>query len=407
MPAIRPAALAAAVFLLSSPAARAGDVSLEPHHQTGERWSLERDYQMTSSVRIKANGQVAQEVGGTERESYKATIDVLAVEGGKPGVIRARFDPAAAASTEKAGQVEKRPFGFAGKTCTIRGGANPVVECPGAQLGDDEKKKLAELIEANEGYLPKKPVKPGDRWLADEKAVARDFELGPEDRGVVKCKLREVKALEGRETAYVDVSIALVKVIQEFMKAEMDVEGTIAYDVATGQAVLVDLSGPVNFSGSRDVPGQNGQPVKVAVEGGGDMKLHVACRALPPGPSTAAPNEGTPPMPNPPAGGDGWASPPPGAASATPEKALEGMLAALEANDFERFRKLHTERAAAELTRDGFDKAHARLARIGPPPVQSFDEKDGTVTVTLQNGRVLTTFVKVGGEWRCDSVFAK
>lgn len=398
-----------ALFLASATAALAQDaVRLEAAHKPGERWSFEETAEQTSTIRVMTNGTLAQQMDQKQTELRKGTLEVLEVHEGEPSAVRVTYDPTSGERKEQTGQPpQDRKFSYAGETVTVRrnagAGAGAQVQCQ-AQLEEEDKKKLAKLVEGNEkAFLPKHPVKPGDRWIADEKAIAAAFDLTDRDRGTLKCKLKSIVTADGRPTAAIEISLAVVKVVEEWMQIQIDMDGTGAVDLETGQLMAFDVSGPLTFSGTRDVPGQNGQTVKVEVEGTGQSVFRAKSKPL-----AAGPTHG-------PEGGVSDKGGPPPRASAekkytSPWEAYGAMIEALEAKDFEAFRRLHTAKAQADLTREGFDRAVARLAAKGRPPVAEWKKAGELPTeyeVSLQNGRHLTTLVNRDGAWLCDEVWTK
>jgi hypothetical protein len=93
-------------------------------------------------------------------------------------------------------------------------------------------------------------------------------------------------------------------------------------------------------------------------------------------------------------------------AAATPEAWYAAMLAAMRAGDFEAFEKLHTPRAAGELTPEGFARALGQVAKLAPDG--KFKETaPGVVKVSRPDGKDLTTLKKVGDGWLADAAFTE
>ncbi len=155
-----------------------------------------------------------------------------------------------------------------------------LVECA-APLSDDEKAEARDLLEPTEGFLPKRPVKPGDRWVADERSVARELKLGSADRGTMRCRLKALRDVEGRRAAEIEVSPVIEKK-EDFMAVTLDLEGTVLVDAETGVAVGVEIAGPATLSGETEKPGEDGKPVKISIDGTGECKLKRTARRLPP-----------------------------------------------------------------------------------------------------------------------------
>ncbi len=95
-----------------------------------------------------------------------------------------------------------KPTALAGQTVVVRRQTqgDAAIECS-VDLSDDEKKEVRGALDPTDGFFPKKPVKVGDRWVSDQRAMAQLFELGPEDVGTLRMTLKAIRDVAGRRTA--------------------------------------------------------------------------------------------------------------------------------------------------------------------------------------------------------------
>lgn len=278
--------IALAAALPGTPGADAQDagdaIKLRYHFEAGDRWTFDEDMTVKLKFDVLVNGNVAEALEQKSHKVRKGDLLVLAATGERLDAVRARFDPECG-ETEQRGSADpvKKPTGLAGQTVTLRRqeAVDAAVECSAA-LSDDEKKEARELIEQQmEGFLPKKPVKIGDRWVATEKAIARAFGLGPDDRGTLRLTFKALRDVAGRRTAEVAVGL-VVDQKQDFSKITLDLEGSILIDVESGLAVGADLRGPVTISGETEQEDAEGKPAKISVEGGGEFTYRSTSRRL-------------------------------------------------------------------------------------------------------------------------------
>ncbi len=258
-----------------------GEVALRQKFTAGERWAFDEDMTLAFNLKVLGGGTVVQKVDKTTHRRRKGDVALLEVKGERIEAVRARY-AAECFDTEKADGApeEKKESALAGQAVTVRrqAGAEASVEGP-ASLDADAKKEARELVAPSDGFLPKKPVKVGDRWVADEKAVVRLLNLGPEDRGTLRSKLKEVRDVAGRRTAVIEVAL-VVNQKNDSMKVALDLEGSVQVDVETGWTVSVELDGPLTISGESEQKDESGKAVKITIEGGGSCKYRSSARKL-------------------------------------------------------------------------------------------------------------------------------
>lgn len=298
------ASIALAAVTSAAPQAVAQDageeVTLRHKFAAGDRWAFDEDMILKLKFKVLVKGKAPEALEQTNHKVRKGELAVLDAAGERLDAVRVRFGPECM-DTEQAGAAEpkKKPTALASQTVVVRRQAqgDATVECA-VTLSDDEKKEARESMEPTDGFFPKKPVKVGDRWVSTEKAIARAFGLGADDRGTLRMTLKALRDVDGRRTAEVAAAL-VVDQKQDYMKITLDLEGSLLIDVETGVAVGVDFRGPVTVSGETEQADAEGNPAKVTVEGGGECTYKNAARRL--GVETESESAAVPRTPPPPA----------------------------------------------------------------------------------------------------------
>ena len=288
------------LIALLPPLARAQERPLELRRvfTAGDRWVRDEDLTLQLSFSISHAGQVLQTVQQSSRKLRKCEVSVLEVAGGKLAAVRAVYaaEPECG-DTEQTGTdaPQRKPCGLAGQTVIVRRQAAgpPAIECAG-QLGPEEQAELNELLDPSDGFLPRKAVKPGESWDAEESAVRQALDLGPEDRGTLRLKLDSVREVDGRQTAVLVAAVTLQQK-QEGLTIGSKLEGVLLIDVATGHILGLTLQGPLTIGGALLQADEDGNEVRLEIAGTGKLALvNTAHRVAPgqaatPAPAVAAP----------------------------------------------------------------------------------------------------------------------
>ena len=278
----RPSAAVAAsvVFFLSTWASAQQTYELKPHIVPGQKWSFDATSSIKQKGEVTANGQPAQEINSAANQRRKGTLEVLAVEGGKPTSARIVFDADSESSGNMGGQqVPASPLG--GKTITLRRGeggttTNDLPEQPDPQTLQE----LNHMIDPDTSVFPGHAVAIGDEWDADTASLSKQFQLGPDDKVSMKCKLLAIKDLDGRQVADVSVAGRVVKHDQGFIETTTTLGGVSRVDLLTGQTLNADVIGKMTSRGAKQVDGPNGQPVNIDVNADGEIESHQAVRPV-------------------------------------------------------------------------------------------------------------------------------
>lgn len=261
------------LLLMFTPAVAQQTYTLKIRMSAGERWAFDISSSIKQKGEVTANGQQAQAIDTSATERRKGTVEILAAAEGKPTAMKITFDTESATTGAMNGQPAPA-FTLAGKTVTLRkgdGGAvtNDLPEQPDPQT-------LAELnrmLEPDTSVYPTHPVSVNDEWDADTAGLAKQFQLGEDDKISMKCKLLAIKEQDGRQVADVSVTGQIVKHDQGFIVTTTTLGGVSRVDLQTGQVLTADVLGKMASRGSRAVNGQNGQ-VTVAVNADGTLEIH-------------------------------------------------------------------------------------------------------------------------------------
>src|SRR5579859_6815578 len=96
----------------------------------------------------------------------------------------------------------------------------------------------------------------------------------------MKCKLLDIKDLDGRKVAEVRITGQVVKHDQGFIVTTTDLSGTSQIDLVNGQTLGADITGKMSSHGSEQRTGNDGQPVNVVVDADGQIDMHQTVRLL-------------------------------------------------------------------------------------------------------------------------------
>jgi hypothetical protein len=267
-------ALLASPFSLPGDPVQAADADTAKHEvklnaHEGDRWDFNLTEKTSRKTDVTVGGQQQHPVEQLASSRRKGTEEVLAVKDGQPTAVKVTFDKE---STSSVNNVEQ-PFPLAGKTITIRRGADGKVTSDAGDLDASTAQEVARALDPDTSLYPPHPVAVGDEWPADNVALAREFQLGQGDQIALKCKLLAIGKAAGRPTADIFAAGTVVKNEQGII-THIDLSGVTQIDLATGQTLQSDLMGKIAIKGSRDVPGPTGQPVTVQATGDGTLEVH-------------------------------------------------------------------------------------------------------------------------------------
>jgi hypothetical protein len=274
-------------LLVSAQATAQQQIEIKLRVLGGERYSFDAKTSIKQKGVVNVNGQPAQQIDSSATQRRKGTLEILSVENGKPSAVRVIFDPESASEGSVGGQPVPQ-FSLAGKTITIRRGqdgaaTNDLPDQPDAQTLSE----LNRMLDPDTSSYPNHLVSIGDAWDADTTEVAKQFQLGPDDKASIKCKLVRIREVDGRPTADVGISGEIVKHDQGFIETTTNVEGSSQVDLKTGQTIGADVTGKMTTRGNKDVNGANGQAMKIDVNAEGTIESHQTVALI----SGAAPAE--------------------------------------------------------------------------------------------------------------------
>jgi hypothetical protein len=171
---------------------------------------------------------------------------------------------------------------YAGKTVLFRIFEDGTLEQDfGVKPTRAQMQRMKNMFVASADLYPDRPVAVGERWRAD-RAMGALLDLAQDDTSSTIFTLKAVRSENGRETAVVGVSAAVIKQHERGFNVEMSLEGQWQIDVETGAELKIDLTGKCSIA---VVPpkGKNRAPVSgVQVTGDGTFEMHRAARLLGP-----------------------------------------------------------------------------------------------------------------------------
>ena len=253
---------------------------LKLHVVPGQKWSFDATSAIKQKGEVTTNGQPAQEINSAANQHRKGTLEVLAVEDGKPSAMRVSFDADSSSSGNLGGQPVPT-FSLAGKTVTLRRGEGGTTTNDLAEAPDDQTlQELNHMIDPDTSVFPGHAVTIDDQWDANTANLAKQFQLGPDDTVSMKCKLLAIKELDGRQVADVSVTGQVVKHDQGFIETTTTLGGVTRVDLLTGQTLAADIIGKMSSRGSKQVDGPNGAPVKIEVNADGEIESHQSVRPV-------------------------------------------------------------------------------------------------------------------------------
>lgn len=265
--------------------------TLKPRSQAGDRWAFDVTSSINQKGTVTANGQ-PEPIDQSAMQVRKGTLEILAAQDCLPTTVRVKYDLDSKNSGTLAGQAAP-PFSLVGRTITVRRGANGQITNDLAQQPDEPSQaELARLLDPDLSVYPRHPVAVGDEWDADSASLARQFQLGPDDKVSMKCTFRGVADFEGRQVAEIALIGQVTKHDEGFITTATHLDGISRIDLATGQILDQDMTGKMSSHGTRpaDASGHN----RVTVDAEGELKTHQ--RLTPITATAATPGAGNPPM---------------------------------------------------------------------------------------------------------------
>lgn len=281
----------AALMILMAGASQlfaAQSYTLKPRSQPGDKWAFDVSNSISQKGQVTVNGQ-PQPIDQSAMQRRKGVLEILSVADDMPTAVRVKYDLESKNSGTLAGQAAP-PFALVGRTVTVRRSADGQVTNDLPEQPDEQSQaELARLLDPDLSVYPAHPVAVGDEWDADNAALARQFQLGPDDKVSMKCKLRGIQNLDGRQVADVGLSGQVIKHDQEFIVTTTHLEGQCEIDLATGQTLESDITGKMSSRGNKPANPSGGGAVIVDAEGELKMQQRVTPIALAGAPVAAAP----------------------------------------------------------------------------------------------------------------------
>src|SRR5579859_5827776 len=199
-------------WVICSWAGAAEKVALKLNLSPGMSWNFDQSQDVISDSKATVNGQT-QPFNTKMRSHRVGKAEIVSVSGGVATSMRVTFGDGCESVMEMAGQRQRVPFPYAGKTVMVTRGAEGKVT-DDANVGQVDASFVNELhgmLTQEDALFPKQPVEVGEEWSADPKVLAEQFQLQGDDRGGMTLKLLGVKDAGGKRVAEVKVSAAIMR----------------------------------------------------------------------------------------------------------------------------------------------------------------------------------------------------
>jgi hypothetical protein len=251
------ALLVAAPLVAAAPAPDGYTIKLKHNPDAGTSVVITDTSKQSGGSKITdANGKVLKEVKNTEEREEVYTETVIEKGDKKPKKYKKTFKTANSTLNGK-----KTTLPYEGRTVVYElKGDKYEVSVEGTPALD--KMTLEELTkkansadeDTDEFLLPKKPVKAGDTWALDPKAIAKGFQKngGLEldvDKTKGEAKLVAVKEKDGHP----------IGTLQFKMSLAVKSAGGLAYDTPAVMEMTVDLTTPIDGSGTEGTMAMTGK----------------------------------------------------------------------------------------------------------------------------------------------------
>jgi hypothetical protein len=263
------AALIVSLFVCAGASAQQYNIRL--NYSPGDKFEFATQEEFKTKISVSSGQMVLQEFDQVMNKRRAGTMEVLAAENGRPTSIRVTYERGLEDVMEQMGQQQRKPFPFAGESAVLSWKPDRSLDLRTNVQTDDVEAlgELRQMLDPDDGLFPRGPVKVGDRWEAGKDAVAKSFQLGPNDTGSGEFRLVDVRDVNGRETAEIECSVAMKK-NEQGMMVSIAMKGAMLIDLATGHLVGGQLAGPITLQGDQMVQGQDGQQMQLSLRGNGD-----------------------------------------------------------------------------------------------------------------------------------------
>jgi len=250
-------------LLLSVTTVTAQTVEFARNLNPGDSFEFKGKQLIEMETEVYMGKMLAQKIKQTISNVRAGKVEILESDGGQPTSVRVSYDPSSISFMENdASGRQEQPFPFAGKTVTLTKKPDGSLDLKGAETDNaDAIGEVRAILEPDEGMYPKGPVSVGDTWEAGKEAVAKSFNLGPQDQGSGTFKLLGVHDVNGRPTAEVEAELTVDKTDQTG-HLQLTSKGKILIDLTTGEMVENQLNGPLTHEMTQNIE-QEGRQVEL------------------------------------------------------------------------------------------------------------------------------------------------
>lgn len=247
-----------------------GILSAEETYQLTEKYSLNQpithEMKIDFTLNLTKSSQGVQEplnLSNQTLEKFTETFTQLDPAGFP---IRAQRNYHLAQSTQNSQQLNA---GYSGKTVFLQKlGDQTQVSSPGLTLSPEEIGTLQNELpdEKTQALFPPRPVKVGDTWIANEKAIVKLLGLDKSTRGTLKGRLVSVGPYANQPCALMEVNL-VATTNQGGMDLSLDLTGKLYFSLNQNRLIAIEFQGPVTASGQN-----NSDKGPVEIQGQGQMQ---------------------------------------------------------------------------------------------------------------------------------------
>jgi hypothetical protein len=272
LPRLGATAVVGAIISTASIAAADQTYAIKLHVSPGDKYEFDVTTTMKQKGQVTANGQVAQPIDQGFEQHRKGTVEVVAADNGMPTSLKITYD----AESSNAGNVGQPlpKFPLAGRTVHVAKKDGIVSSDLGNDVDTPTVQEVAHMLEPDTSIYPKDAVAVNQEWDGDTANLAKQFQLGADDKINIHCHLLAIKDDNGRQVADIGVAGQIVKHDQGFIETKITLGGVTRVDVLTGQVVNSNVIGKIAVRGSQQSPAPDGTQVNVAVIADGEIQSH-------------------------------------------------------------------------------------------------------------------------------------
>ena len=259
------------LLIVATPVHAGETVMPKESRRAGDKLALDLVNESNDQYTQKTKDGTVTKTDAVTREHIKGTLTILEAKDGSATQSRIDVDPGCRDAHKVAGAAEEtRPSPFAGKTITLTRHEDGTIDTDlknnAADLG-----ALTSVVDPDQDLFADHPVAVGDTWDVSQ-SERKTQGIGPKDKIIAKCRLDDVKVVDGRKMAEISCSMASIVTQEDKTELETELSFKFLIDAAQGLIVKLDGSGRTRYTSPKDEP--------VQMNGSTDLKFHATSRLI-------------------------------------------------------------------------------------------------------------------------------